>query len=430
MREVRDADAESMRRACFDAHAAWLRRLAAAGGGFTEHGDGIEWTLTRKPYDEMTVAVFGEPTRGIRDDLDRIGAYCRDHRIAAVSCWRADQAHEASLGVWLGARGFRPCDPPQWMVLDIATHRDATATSHPYVVSAPDRLENWTVPELLCFHPVAKHIRQAMLEVEPRRVWHLVWWQDGRPVGNVSVNVTDGDDGVASLHDLYLPPAAAAPEVAAGVLDDVIRFVDALGHRHIVINATDNASTLRWLGFRDIGVGATWSLPRHAVFREPGCDEVALAEAVGGGDLDALAALTDRVEPVLDRPLPNGMSPLAFAAHHQQPQVAGWLLDHGATPDLLAMWKLGWRDEAAALLARDVTIARTLRRYSGKTLLHVAVEQNDAALARMLLAGGADPSIRDSRYDATPLEWAIELGRHDLAALLTDHAAAAEGAKT
>jgi ankyrin repeat protein len=38
--------------------------------------------------------------------------------------------------------------------------------------------------------------------------------------------------------------------------------------------------------------------------------------------------------------------------------------------------------------------------------LHQAAAEGDVELARLLLALGADPDLRDARFDSTPLGWA------------------------
>jgi Ankyrin repeat len=53
-----------------------------------------------------------------------------------------------------------------------------------------------------------------------------------------------------------------------------------------------------------------------------------------------------------------------------------------------------------------------------QTALHTAVERNDAAMVRLLLGLGADPSITDARFDAAPLRWCEHFGHTDLADLL------------
>ncbi|MFG1926966.1 ankyrin repeat domain-containing protein [Cryptosporangium sp. NPDC048952] len=53
-----------------------------------------------------------------------------------------------------------------------------------------------------------------------------------------------------------------------------------------------------------------------------------------------------------------------------------------------------------------------------ETALHHAAGNGDVDLARRLLALGADPDIRDRRFDGTPLDWARHLGQPATAELL------------
>jgi ankyrin repeat protein len=52
------------------------------------------------------------------------------------------------------------------------------------------------------------------------------------------------------------------------------------------------------------------------------------------------------------------------------------------------------------------------------TALHVAAERGDLGLARRLLELGADPSLRDKRFDSTPLGWARHFSKQPLIDLL------------
>jgi ankyrin repeat protein len=52
------------------------------------------------------------------------------------------------------------------------------------------------------------------------------------------------------------------------------------------------------------------------------------------------------------------------------------------------------------------------------TALHVAARDGNVALARTLLALGADPSIPDKHYKSTALGWARHFGQAALAGLL------------
>ena len=54
------------------------------------------------------------------------------------------------------------------------------------------------------------------------------------------------------------------------------------------------------------------------------------------------------------------------------------------------------------------------------TALHAAAGQGHVAVVELLLARGADASIRDARYQSTPLGWARHAGSDDVIALLTE----------
>ena len=53
-----------------------------------------------------------------------------------------------------------------------------------------------------------------------------------------------------------------------------------------------------------------------------------------------------------------------------------------------------------------------------QTALHKAAEDGNLDLARTLLRLGADPGIRDTRFDSTPLGWARHFGQQEIIELL------------
>ena len=57
------------------------------------------------------------------------------------------------------------------------------------------------------------------------------------------------------------------------------------------------------------------------------------------------------------------------------------------------------------------------------TALHVATEGGATELARLLLESGADPNIRDDKYEGTALDWAEFCGQPEIAALLRQRGA-------
>jgi ankyrin repeat protein len=55
-----------------------------------------------------------------------------------------------------------------------------------------------------------------------------------------------------------------------------------------------------------------------------------------------------------------------------------------------------------------------------QTALHAAADRGDIAMIELLLSLGADPTITDARFDATPRAWAEHAG-HPAAATLLAH---------
>jgi ankyrin repeat protein len=54
------------------------------------------------------------------------------------------------------------------------------------------------------------------------------------------------------------------------------------------------------------------------------------------------------------------------------------------------------------------------------TALHAAAGQGQRAVVELLLERGADPSIKDVRYQSTPLGWATHMGKDAVIAVLTE----------
>jgi ankyrin repeat protein len=165
-------------------------------------------------------------------------------------------------------------------------------------------------------------------------------------------------------------------------------------------------------------------------------------------------------------PLPHGDTPMEVALRNGHRLLARELLEHGAVapalgpvdqfiaaalagdarevstadPTVIAaakrsrpalvVWAAGQeRMDAVDLLVAAGFDVNALGRsdlpleQKWQTALHTAVERDNADLARRLLVLGADRSMRDRRFDGTPLDWAHHLGRPNLVELLTGDSA-------
>jgi hypothetical protein len=156
----------------------------------------------------------------------------------------------------------------------------------------------------------------------------------------------------------------------------------------------------------------------------------------------------------------DGRTPAEVAALAGCPEVVDWLVTKGASrpsdggvDGLIAAVLAGRRADAARLRAhaaealaqrpglivwaaarRKVAAIPTLvelgfdinalgrgdipMEQAWESALHVAAGDGDAELARLLLGLGADPDLRDTRFDSTPLGWARHFGQQATIALL------------
>jgi hypothetical protein len=123
---------------------------------------------------------------------------------------------------------------------------------------------------------------------------------------------------------------------------------------------------------------------------------------------------------------------LAWAARNGAVQAMEWLVRAGAEldADVYRGTALTWaayrgRDEAVRWLldaGAEVNRRGTFGGPShaqGITALHMAAEQGKASTVAILLAAGADPSLRDDLYHGTAVGWAEHGGHPDLAATLS-----------
>ena len=137
---------------------------------------------------------------------------------------------------------------------------------------------------------------------------------------------------------------------------------------------------------------------------DPNCLETALAHrenAAAERLLEHGARLTPLAAVCLDREIP-AMSDeeravaLAGAALHGKPEALRHLIAAGA----------------------DVNAFSPEGMHAHTTALHLAIDADSLAAVKVLVEGGADPSIRDRGFDSDALGWANYFGRSEIAAYL------------
>ena len=88
-----------------------------------------------------------------------------------------------------------------------------------------------------------------------------------------------------------------------------------------------------------------------------------------------------------------------------------WAAARCSADAIVLLAELGW--DVNALARTDVPMEQ-----AWETALHEAAARGDVQLARLLLDLGADPDIKDTRFDSTPLGWARHFGQQATIELL------------
>jgi ankyrin repeat protein len=125
----------------------------------------------------------------------------------------------------------------------------------------------------------------------------------------------------------------------------------------------------------------------------------ALVWACKSGRTNVLAALVERGADVDADPYRG--TPLAWAAANGRRETVDWLIDQGASVN------------------RRSTFGGP-RHGEGATALHLAAQNGDTSMVRLLLDRGADPSVEDGVYNSSPLGWAQHSEHDEVARILEE----------
>jgi uncharacterized protein len=151
--------------------------------------------------------------------------------------------------------------------------------------------------------------------------------------------------------------------------------------------------------------------------------EAAAAElmaAIRADDVGRVAAVLDEVPSLVDGHGP-GMTPLMLATYMRRRDIAGLLIERGATLDVFLAAALDLPDRLAALLDEEPD---TILAFSadGWTPLHLAAHFGNVASMGLLLDRHADVHARSrSREGNTPLHAAVAGRQFDTARLLLEY---------
>lgn len=154
----------------------------------------------------------------------------------------------------------------------------------------------------------------------------------------------------------------------------------------------------------------------------------ALRSAAAAGDDKSVVELVRDGAP-LEEGDDHGSTALGLAAIYGHHRVVTVLLTAGADPDatndegssiLMLAAGLPDSDIVQSLLAAGAD--PNLVSVDGRTALHNAIWSADTTIdvVRVLLEGGADPSVTDRSYGLTPHQWATETGKLDVAQLIAE----------
>ncbi|MBN9112752.1 MAG: ankyrin repeat domain-containing protein [Pseudonocardia sp.] len=202
-------------------------------------------------------------------------------------------------------------------------------------------------------------------------------------------------------HTLSTPARMLADQLDWAVLHGLTARVQLLARNGVAIRGG------RWLGETSVaGTAARLGYPEIV--------EVLVAHGAPRPELTAVDAL-------LAAALSGDAAAVAAAPDALRAQVVA---DHAGVVVVAAA---DGRDRAVELLLElGVPVDTSGRGDAGghqrwNTALHEAAFRDDEALATLLLDRGADPTVRDARFDATPAGWAAHAGHTRLAEMLSGH---------
>jgi GNAT superfamily N-acetyltransferase len=233
----------------------WMLRTAEAAGGAVHRERGASWALSPAGAVLAFPQLSYERLAGL---LPQFLSAARRSAAREASCWSLLPTEPDELGKELLAAGFGEGWQAHWMAIEIASRAGGAMPEGVEVGLAP---ATWKATALPWDGEGIAAVRSTLASTQPRRVWHLGAWRDGRPVGHAVVNVTTGRLGVAGIYDMGVAEGERRRGVGRALTTAALQLAGAHGCAAATLNATPDGGLLySALGFRYVGVAQTWWL--------------------------------------------------------------------------------------------------------------------------------------------------------------------------
>ena len=233
----------------------WTARIAEAAGGIVRRERGVTWTASPGGATLAFPELSRERLQGLLPQF--LGAARRAGGREA-SCWSLLPTEPEELDAELLEAGFREGWQAHWMAMEIHSRAPAPTPDGVQVGIAPP---TWRATDLPWDGDGIAVMRSRLAGVQPRRVWHLGAWRDGRPVGHATVNVTTGRLGVAGIYDMGVAPAERRRGIGRALTLAALQLAGTQGCVAATLNATPEGELLyRAVGFTSVGIAQTWWL--------------------------------------------------------------------------------------------------------------------------------------------------------------------------
>ncbi len=384
---------------------------------------GILVVRPRRTYMSALLLIRGLRHQNAPSQIDQALTFLRDGQRNQAICWATAPLRPRTLGAYLLARGFEANWDSHWMLYDLHMADLTLPAPTGLIIHQAATLPDDDLSHVPYYEPTEAARIIAAGKQPPRTLWQLFGQLDQRIIAQSVLQLTYGKHGIASIRNVGVAPAMRRRGYGRALTIAALRIAKDAGCRYALLSATDEGALLyKQLGFQSLERVPTWLLRPDVLAQTPlPSAQIALAQAAGLGQIAQLDILAKAHPELIDTQLPTTLTPLRIATIMGQRRSVERLAAHGATLDIISAWNVGLRKEAVRSLAAQPALANYRLGRWALTPLHIAIQENDLELARLILSANPDLSIRDSGFDSTPLGWSLHFQRDAITALIRAH---------